>query len=238
MNSGEAGIQSVSSRFVLRDFIEPMESTVEIDVCEPGRKGPIPVRVSLSTGCSSSCVPSPMIADMGRSPRARFTSPPGDDPFADGPLRFGHARLFRWRVRLWACLAVGLLVFVPIRVPIKERWDPYLLVLIELMLIACAAYLFGCARQLGEVYELSREGIKHTAANGREVSLSWEAVGGVHTSTFFARTRIKNRRDEIVMTVNHNLTDGWRMLSIVNRLARGRLDTCPGTLRLPTKPAR
>jgi hypothetical protein len=160
-----------------------------------------------------------MIADMGRTEPARRALPPGDDPFANGPLRFRHARLFRSWVRLWACLAVALIVFVPLRVPIEKPRDPYLVVLLEMMLIACAVVLFGCARRLGEVYELSREGIKHTAANGREVRLSWEAVGALHTSTFFAWTRIRNRQDEIVMTVDHSLTDGWKMIDIVKRLA-------------------
>jgi len=43
--------RAISSRFVLGDFIDTMESIVEIDMCEPGRKGPIPVRVCLSKGC-------------------------------------------------------------------------------------------------------------------------------------------------------------------------------------------
>jgi len=45
MNSREARIEPFSSGFVLGDFIDTMESIVEIDMCEPGRKGPIPVRV-------------------------------------------------------------------------------------------------------------------------------------------------------------------------------------------------
>jgi hypothetical protein len=50
MNSREARNESFSFRFVLGDFIDAMESIAEIDKCEPGRKGPIPVRVSRSTG--------------------------------------------------------------------------------------------------------------------------------------------------------------------------------------------
>jgi hypothetical protein len=50
INSREARIESFSFRFVLGDFIDTMESTAEIDMCEPGRKGPILVRVRLSTG--------------------------------------------------------------------------------------------------------------------------------------------------------------------------------------------
>jgi len=48
--SREARIESFSFRFVLGEFIEPMERFVEIDLCEPGRKGPILVRVRFSTG--------------------------------------------------------------------------------------------------------------------------------------------------------------------------------------------
>jgi len=40
-SSREARIESFSSRFVLGEFIDTMESLVEFDTCEPGRKGSI-----------------------------------------------------------------------------------------------------------------------------------------------------------------------------------------------------
>lgn len=49
-DSREAGIESCSSRFELDDSIDTIESIVEIDMREPGRKDPVLIRVRFSTG--------------------------------------------------------------------------------------------------------------------------------------------------------------------------------------------